>query len=35
VGRYGGPLRPPLTELRAAERAELKALIQAQTVLSG
>jgi 5-dehydro-4-deoxyglucarate dehydratase len=32
IGRYGGPVRPPLTELRPAERAELKTLIEAQTV---
>jgi len=35
IGHYGGPVRPPLTELRAAERADLKALIEAQTVLAG
>ena len=27
VGRHAGPVRPPLTELDAAERAELTALI--------
>lgn len=27
VGRHAGPVRPPLTELDAAERAELRALI--------